>query len=360
MWNKRIEPSQAARPVLIMARAFAALLAVLALGGGVAAQAYAWNESGHRIIGAAAAMHMSPELKASVAAALRAHPRYAKDFERYRPRNLGGLTEFEWLLGQAAQWPDRIRRFNNEPFYRRNKLVEKYHRGRWHYINLPVYLREQDAVLNIADPRQTINVEDPDNVLEALGFIRAQLGDSTVSLADKGLWISWALHLIADVHQPLHTTAMFERARWPGGDRGGNEVKIKGSGKDGRLDSLHYYWDSAISNVRESSDIKRLVGVLNSQQVPLELSAQVDPVLWIQEGNSTARRVVYGPLLEQLHDSSEVEISTDYTQQAHAVALQKAALAARRSALWLKEGLEAELKEGSGDANRRQKPANVN
>jgi len=343
MWNSRFKPSLRARSLAIASHTLAWLLTVFVLGVPGAREALAWNESGHRIIGAAAARHMSPKLKASVTAALRAHPRYAKDLARYRPRNLGGLSEFEWLLGQAAQWPDRIRRFNNEPFYRRKGLVEKYHRGRWHYINLPMYLREQDAVLSIGDPTQAIDIERPDNVLEALGFIRAQLGDPAVALADKGLWISWALHLIADVHQPLHTTAMFERARWPGGDRGGNEVKIKGSGKNGRLDSLHYYWDSALSNVRAPSDIKRLVGELNKQQLAVELSAEVDPVVWIREGRRAATQSVYGPLLEQLRDSSEVVISTEYTQHAHSVALQKAALAARRTALWLAAGLQEEL-----------------
>ncbi len=335
------------RLLAMATRTLAVLVAVFGFNAAWAPAALAWNESGHRIIGAAAAEHMAPELKATIAAALRAHPRYTKDLERYRPRNLGGLTEFEWLLGQAAQWPDRIRRFNNEPFYRRKGLVEKYHRGRWHYINLPLYLRDADAVLNIADPTLVIDSDNPDNALAALAFIRTQLLDPAVSLTDKGLWISWALHLIADVHQPLHTTAIFERSRWPRGDRGGNEVKIKGSGKDGRLDSLHYYWDSAISNVRKSRDIKRLVGVLNKQQVSEQLSAVVDPVVWIREGNDTARKVVYGPLLDQLRDSSVVAISNEYTRQAHSVALAKGALAARRTALWLQEGLVEALQDNS-------------
>lgn len=319
------------------------MLAVGLLVAFMAPPVLAWNESGHRIIAAAAARQMSPALQGVVVAALKAHPRYDKDLDRYRPRNLGGLSEAEWLMGQAAQWPDRIRRFNNEPFYRRKALVEQYHRGRWHYINLPLYLGRADESLNIADPTATINSENPDNVLAALEFIRMQLGSSEVALSQKGLWISWALHLIADVHQPLHTTAMFEHERWPKGDRGGNDVKINGSGKKGKLDSLHYYWDSAISNVRKPRDIHRLVGVLEQQTLPEPLGNETDPVLWIRQGNQLAKRVVYGPLLAQVRESSLVTITGEYTQQAHATGLQAGALAARRTAQWLQAALAVEL-----------------
>ena len=314
---------------------------LIALGSGVPG-AYGWNESGHRIIAASAARQMSPELQATVAAALRAHPRYDKDLDAYRPRKLGGLSEVEWLLGQAAQWPDRARRFNNEPFYRRDALIEKYHRGRWHYINLPLYLTKQDRALRIEDPTKTLDAntpENPDNALEALAFLQAQLRSPDVSLADKGLWISWALHLVADLHQPLHTTAMFERDRWPRGDRGGNYVKIAGSGKKDQLDSLHYYWDSAISNVRKPREINRLLGVLAKEKLPKVASDEADPVKWIREGNWTAQRIVYDPLRAQLRDSPVVHITKKYTRRAHSVALKKGALAARRTALWLQDSL---------------------
>lgn len=307
--------------------------------GQLAPVAQAWNESAHRIIAASAARQMSPELQATVAAALRAHPRYDKDLDAYRPRKLGELSEVEWLMGQAAQWPDRARRFNNEPFYKRDKLVETYHRGRWHYINLPIYLAKADSALRIENPTRSVDTDKPDNVLSALEFLRLQLRDPTVSLADKGLWISWALHLIADVHQPLHTTAMFSKERWPKGDRGGNSVKIKGSGKKNELDTLHYYWDSAISNVRKPWQINRLVGVLNEQALPKLAKDEILVKNWIEEGNWVAKNMVYGPLLTQLRASPVVSIDKKYTRRAHSAALKRGALAARRTALWLEEAL---------------------
>lgn len=304
--------------------------------------AVAWNESGHRVIAAAAARQMPPELQLQMARVLRAHPRYEEDLAAFRPRRLKGLSELEWLLGQAAQWPDHARRFDNAPRHKRDSLVVRFHRGNWHYINLPVYLAKSDRALRIKDPTRKLPEVPPRDALSALAYIRTTLQDPCTSDEDRGLLVSWALHLIADVHQPLHTAALFTQDRWPRGDRGGNEVKIAGSGKGakgGRLDSLHYYWDSAISNRREPYQIGKLIGVLDEQKLPKLARNEAQPVKWVREGRSIANRLVYEPLRAQLALGPVVTINKKYTRKAHAVSLRRAALAARRTALWLDEAL---------------------
>ena len=128
--------------------------------------------------------------------------------------------------------------------------------------------------------------------------------------------------------------------RWPRGDRGGNEVKIAGSGKKGRLDSLHYFWDSAISNRRAPREIEALVTVFAKQTIRDVVDNESEPVMWIREGSRLAEEVVYGPLMPQLVDSPVVNITHEYTRQTHAAALKRGALAARRTALWLASALE--------------------
>lgn len=305
----------------------------------LAQNAAAWNESGHRVIAAAAARQMSPQLQLQMARVLKAHPRYEEDLAAFRPRRLKGLSELEWLLGQAAQWPDHARRFENAPRHKRDGLVVRYHHGNWHYVNLPVYLAKSDRALRIKDPTRRPPEVPPRDVLSALAHIRDLLQDPCTSDEDRGLMVSWALHLIADVHQPLHTAALFTQDRWPRGDRGGNEVKIEGSGKEGRLDSLHYYWDSAISNRREPYQVGKLIGVLDEQELPKVAKNEVQPVKWVREGRSIANRLVYGPLRTQLAEGPVVSINKKYTRKAHAVSLKRAALAARRTALWLEEAL---------------------
>ncbi len=329
-------------------RATPVILAVLLLLlGALSPVAYAWNESGHRVIAATAAEHMSAKLRSRVVAALKAHPRYKEDFAAYRPRRLRGLTEAQWLMGQAAAWPDHARSFDNAPRRSRDALVKRYHRGNWHYINLPLYLTEADGALRIKDPARSPSnskrkrkLKRPRDVLTALSFIEAKLNDPKTPLSEQGLWISWALHLIADVHQPLHTTAMFSKNRWPRGDRGGNEIKIAGSGRADRLDSLHYYWDRAISNRRKPQEIRALVNVLNKQKTSGFAENETEPLKWIREGHVIAERLVYRPLRPQIVASPVVKIPKEYSQKTHAAALKLGAVAAHRTSLWLAAALK--------------------
>ena len=50
------------------------------------------------------------------------------------------------------------------------------------------------------------------------------------------------LHLIGDMHQPLHCATYYSTA-YHTGDRGGNEQLIK---VNGRVLDLHTYWDGLI------------------------------------------------------------------------------------------------------------------
>src|SRR5262245_29429117 len=55
--------------------------------------------------------------------------------------------------------------------------------------------------------------------------------------------IPWILHLIGDVHQPLHVVQRFTKDN---GDRGGNLVRLVGNS------NLHSYWDSRLGSGERS------------------------------------------------------------------------------------------------------------
>lgn len=61
-----------------------------------------------------------------------------------------------------------------------------------------------------------------------------------MSQSDQVYVLPWLLHLIGDIHQPLHAMQRFDRLR-PNGDRGGNEIEL-------RTGNLHAYWDSRIGS----------------------------------------------------------------------------------------------------------------
>jgi hypothetical protein len=63
----------------------------------------------------------------------------------------------------------------------------------------------------------------------------------------------YLIHVIGDIHQPLHATAMFNDGMFKNGDQGGNLFKITyASG----IDNLHKLFDSVLARIK--SDIKRV------------------------------------------------------------------------------------------------------
>ena len=292
----------------------------------------AWNDAGHRGIAVAAARQMPAELRERIRADLRQHPRYAEDFEALQPPRVRPLSEAEWLFAQAAIWPDLARSFAHSPARGRMRLVERYHRGRWHYINFPLYRRPEDARLAIPDPaRQAGSVprrREPGNVLAALRQARQHLYSRRTDSATRGLWVAWSFHLLADAHQPLHATALFSVDRWPRGDRGGNDIVVAGATPEARDTNLHAYWDDLLADSRQPAAVHRLARSLGGAQ-----AGPVKPEAWLRASRRVAEESVYGPLLKAALEQ-RVVLSKRYQRRARRVARSQAKLAASRTAAW--------------------------
>ena len=43
---------------------------------------------------------------------------------------------------------------------------------------------------------------------------------------EKAIYLTWLMHLVGDIHQPLHCTAVF-REQFPNGDKGGNDAFVR-------------------------------------------------------------------------------------------------------------------------------------
>jgi len=69
---------------------------------------------------------------------------------------------------------------------------------------------------------------------------------STATDAQKAVAISWLEHLIGDIHQPLHASALVTDAN-PKGDQGGNLFLLtpQGTPRD-KQENLHWFWDSIV------------------------------------------------------------------------------------------------------------------
>jgi hypothetical protein len=75
---------------------------------------------------------------------------------------------------------------------------------------------------------------------------------------EKAVYLCWLFHLVGDIHQPLHTTALFSEV-FPHGDKGGNLVYIR---LDGRPTKLHFLWDGLLSRSLKPGSINRDVRLI--------------------------------------------------------------------------------------------------
>lgn len=219
-------------------------IATIVLGLVLVAPAFAWHEAGHKATAAIAFEQMSHELQQEVISILRVHPRYREDFASLMPDELepGGNDAAlgKWLLGQASVWPDLVPRLGDD-------VRTRYHRGSWHYINLPVWLEDKDQpqLERKLDHNRAMNFEPPLrqnlNIVQALKGNLAVWHDADASDAAKAVALCWIAHLVGDLHQPLHTVALFSAAYFPEGDRGGNSIEVRWEDENR---NLHAVWDS--------------------------------------------------------------------------------------------------------------------
>jgi hypothetical protein len=110
-----------------------------------------------------------------------------------------------------------------------------------------------DAAWACAAPLHYATVEDGDiyqssvksakgDIVQALLYFEAQLRDKKTPQDRRVLALKWLVHLIGDLHQPLHVGR--------GCDRGGNLVEVLWFDKKS---NLHKVWDSELINAAELS-----------------------------------------------------------------------------------------------------------
>lgn len=290
----------------------------------------AWNNFGHEVIAAAAYDRLTPQAKQRVAELLKLNPNY-DDWVELLPVADGPATDRppadrpttdreRAAFIRAATWADYIRHApgyrsdDNAKDNRRNTgYADKLVHGSWHYIDLPFS----------PDATPLIQPKAPNAQTQIAAFRRA-LADPNAADERKSYALTWLLHLVGDIHQPLHATSRFTRDAIKG-DRGGNEVELcaKRCG-----DELHAFWDDALGS---SNDLNRIIAYANKLPAPAAAKAAVsDEKQWAIESFQIAKKSVYAdPIGDGL---GPYTLNTKYKRAANNIARSRAALAAARLA----------------------------
>ena len=100
----------------------------------------------------------------------------------------------------------------------------------------------------------------------------------------------WLMHMVGDVHQPLHTTGRFSKDL-PDGDSGGNFVLLNSPGcTDNPATELHALWDNAIGT---SSDPQAVITVASALPQQTVATTDLDVYVWLSESVRLAQTTAY-------------------------------------------------------------------
>ncbi|TLP74012.1 S1/P1 nuclease [Maribacter sp. ACAM166] len=194
-----------------------------------------WSKTGHRVVGEVAEQYLSKKAKRAIS------------------NLLDGKS-----LAAVANFGDEIKA---------DRAYSKF--SAWHYVNIPFDKTYADVEPNeYGDLVQGIN--------SCIDIIK----DETSSREDKVFYLKFLVHLIGDLHQPMHVGREE--------DKGGNDIQLQWFGKG---TNLHRVWDSNMitDNGMSFTELAFEYPEMSKQQVRyLQDGTLLD---WVEESHQLAESV---------------------------------------------------------------------
>ena len=213
---------------------------------------------------------------------------------------------------EVACWADDIR--SSEGF------------GNWHFIDIPV--------CRLANPSKCTPPPPDNNAVWAVEESEETLTNSSATL-DKARMLRFAIHIIGDIHQPLHAASYFS-TQFPTGDLGGNKWQIGGVPF---ASELHALWDEGLGlfyqQLRRPLNTTGFdwVGSLADRVLGLHPVASLQPQIaeknvtqWALESHAIAEDFVYSA------PQKPTPIPAEYLQGGQDIVLKQLAIAGYRLA----------------------------
>lgn len=226
-----------------------ALIILMSLG----VQALPWGKTGHRVIGLIAERHLTKKAKKNLV------------------KVMGDET-----LAEVSNYMDFIR------------ADDKYdHMAPWHYCTIPDGQTYEEA----GTP------EEGDAVVTIERLIR-ELKSKEFTDEDEAFAIKLLVHLIGDIHQPLHVGN--------GLDKGGNAVKVDYFWSSS---NLHRVWDSGIIDGQEYAYTEYADWIDHATEAQVSEWQEDDLMTWVNE-SKTYREQCY-----ELPENNKISYDYDYANR---------------------------------------------
>ena len=264
-------------------------LAALALLALASAPAQAWNDFGHREVAAVAWSKLTPAARARAIALLKLNPKY----DTWIAGVPAGQRD-QIAFVRAATWPDAIKR---DPAYQsdgsdngdrpppgpeasQNIGYPDHNRHKyWHFVDTPFSAGGDGRLPAVPVPNAR------DRIVLFLSVLTSSSPDAL-----KSYDLTWLLHLVGDIHQPLHAATRVTAAQFYG-DNGGNSVRICQDTLCNDTTNLHSVWDGVLG-----SQLDVASAMAAARQLPMAApsrAALLDPAQWVQESLALAKSDVY-------------------------------------------------------------------
>jgi hypothetical protein len=254
-----------------------AILPVLLLLLSSTARLFAWSCEGHQIVALIARAHLTAAAAAAVDLLLTQNP-----IDPALKRFCGAavdVTRPADLMADASTWADDVK-------YNPEKTAA------WHFVDIPLTGPLTTNSGTSLDPwcppiGPSVNgKERPGCVTNALEYELSILRDKSRPHAERAKALRYVIHLVGDIHQPLHDSN--------NNDEGGN------------CTALHFFAEVPPAKLHAIWDYKLIQRDLASRhltQTPYAKSLDrgftsrtLNPVDWAWEGHQLAIEVVYGDL----------------------------------------------------------------
>src|SRR6516164_5375836 len=237
--------------------AVASLLAVLV----TASPALAWNGKGHMVVAYIAYRKLTPAVQARADDLLRRNP-YYNEWERTIPAVGSDAEKRLWIFIRAATWPDQIKarhsgyiedgtdngmRPDGDSSSQNTGYDDKLRHRYWHFVVKP-FTRDGSPLPLIPSP----------NAQDRIHLFRTVLASTTESDDLKSYDLTWLLHLVGDVHQPMHVATRVS-ATQPDGDQNGSLVTLCSAPCK---DDLRAFWNTILGPETSVASAAALVRTL--------------------------------------------------------------------------------------------------
>ncbi|WP_345949882.1 S1/P1 nuclease [Mucilaginibacter sp. PAMB04274] len=205
-------------------------------------QTMAWGDKGHRITGQIASSYLTPKARAAVKAIL------------------GNES-----IAMASTWADFIKSDSTYKYL-----------SAWHYVDF-------DKPYNYPELQNFLKQDTSVDAYTKLQFMIGELKKKNLPQDKKLLYLRMVIHIVEDIHQPMHTAHT--------DDEGGNKFKVQWFNEPS---NLHSVWDSKLIEYQNLS-YTEYVAAINFTTPAQRTAWQKEPISkWLFDSKEIAENVYAG------------------------------------------------------------------